>query len=85
MFVDTVDTIRVRSLLEFTHMAHKHTLLIGESGIGKTALINDFIDTQGTTVFDFRFFGKGRRHCRPWILSNRLNDDVNSDTFCKNA
>nr|CAB3238692.1 dynein heavy chain 8, axonemal-like [Phallusia mammillata] len=46
VFVDTVDTIRVRSLLEFTHTARKHTLIIGESGIGKTALINDFLDTQ---------------------------------------
>ena len=45
--MDTVDTIRVRSLLECTHTAHKHTLIVGESGIGKTALINDFIDTQG--------------------------------------
>ena len=48
--MDTVDTIRVRSLLEFTHTARKHTLIVGESGIGKTALINDFIDTQGCHV-----------------------------------
>lgn len=47
VFVDTVDTIRTRSLLEFAHMARKHTLIVGDTGIGKTALINDFLDTQG--------------------------------------
>lgn len=47
VFVDTVETIRTRSLLDFTHMARKHTLIIGEQGVGKTALINDFLDTQG--------------------------------------
>ncbi|CAK8694917.1 unnamed protein product [Clavelina lepadiformis] len=46
VFVDTVDTVRVRSLLEFAHMARKHTLIIGDRGIGKTALINDFLDMQ---------------------------------------
>ena len=28
-------------------MARKHTLVIGERGVGKTTLINDFLDTQG--------------------------------------
>ncbi|XP_077973667.1 uncharacterized protein LOC120348568 isoform X2 [Styela clava] len=46
VFVDTVDTIRTRCLLDFAHMARKHTLVVGESGIGKTALVNDFLDTQ---------------------------------------
>ena len=47
VFVDTVDTVRSRLLIEFAHAAGLNVLLIGPPGSGKTSLINDFLDRRG--------------------------------------
>ncbi|XP_029452717.1 dynein gamma chain, flagellar outer arm-like [Rhinatrema bivittatum] len=46
VFVETLDTIMVRTFLEYASMGSQHILLIGPPGSGKTAMINDFISTQ---------------------------------------
>ncbi|XP_035829673.1 dynein heavy chain 5, axonemal isoform X2 [Aplysia californica] len=46
VFVDTVDTIRTRILMEFSAASGRNVLLVGPHGSGKTAIINDFIDSQ---------------------------------------
>ncbi|XP_022081686.1 dynein gamma chain, flagellar outer arm-like [Acanthaster planci] len=45
IFVETVDTIRCRVILEFANLSNMHVLLVGPPGSGKTAMINDFINT----------------------------------------
>ncbi|XP_041462850.1 dynein heavy chain 8, axonemal-like [Lytechinus variegatus] len=45
VLVDTVDTIRTRVLLEFANLTNMHVMLLGPPGCGKTAMINDFINT----------------------------------------
>ncbi|XP_071801693.1 uncharacterized protein [Asterias amurensis] len=45
IFVDTVDTIRCRVILEFANLSNMHVLLVGPPGSGKTAIMNDFINT----------------------------------------
>ncbi|XP_073531710.1 dynein axonemal heavy chain 5-like [Phyllobates terribilis] len=45
-FIETQDTIIVRTFLEFASMGSQHVLLTGPPGCGKTALMNDFISTQ---------------------------------------
>ncbi|XP_071818739.1 dynein axonemal heavy chain 5-like isoform X4 [Apostichopus japonicus] len=45
IFVDTVDTIRTRVILEFANLSNMHVLLVGPPGCGKTVMINDFINT----------------------------------------
>ncbi|KAM4694307.1 uncharacterized protein O3C94_004765 [Discoglossus pictus] len=47
VFVETQDTMIVRTFLEYARMGSQHVLLIGPPGCGKTALMNDFISTQG--------------------------------------
>ncbi|XP_077977225.1 dynein axonemal heavy chain 8-like isoform X3 [Glandiceps talaboti] len=49
VFVDTIDTIRTRMLMEFASISAMNVLLIGPPGSGKTALINEFLDTQDPT------------------------------------
>ncbi|XP_070190368.1 uncharacterized protein [Littorina saxatilis] len=46
VFIDTVDTIRSRILMEFAAASGQNVLLVGPHGSGKTALINTFIDVQ---------------------------------------
>ncbi|XP_030850579.1 dynein heavy chain 8, axonemal isoform X3 [Strongylocentrotus purpuratus] len=45
VLVDTVDTIRTRVLMEFANLTNMHVMLLGPPGCGKTAMINDFINT----------------------------------------
>ena len=47
VFVDTIDTVRSRLLIEFAHAAGLNVLLLGPPGSGKTSLINDFLDRRG--------------------------------------
>ncbi|XP_070568705.1 dynein axonemal heavy chain 5-like isoform X4 [Ptychodera flava] len=49
VFVDTIDTIRTRMLMEFASISAMNVLLIGPPGCGKTSLINDFLDQQDPT------------------------------------
>ncbi|XP_018425842.1 PREDICTED: dynein gamma chain, flagellar outer arm-like [Nanorana parkeri] len=46
VFVETQDTIIVRTFLEYASMGSQHVLLTGPQGCGKTALMNDFISTR---------------------------------------
>ncbi|XP_053567991.1 uncharacterized protein LOC128657631 [Bombina bombina] len=46
VFVETQDTMIVRTFLEYACMGSQHVLLTGPPGCGKTALMNDFISTQ---------------------------------------
>ncbi|XP_018096048.2 dynein heavy chain 5, axonemal [Xenopus laevis] len=46
VFVETQDTMIIRTFLEYARMGSQHVLLTGPPGCGKTALINDFISTQ---------------------------------------
>ncbi|CAH1799095.1 unnamed protein product [Owenia fusiformis] len=46
VFVDTIDTIRTRILMEFACASKQHILLVGPPGAGKTVMINDFLDSQ---------------------------------------
>ncbi|KAM5165175.1 dynein axonemal heavy chain 5-like [Mantella aurantiaca] len=46
VFIETQDTIIVRTFLEYASMGSQHVLLTGPLGCGKTALMNDFISTQ---------------------------------------
>ncbi|XP_056421918.1 uncharacterized protein LOC130362045 isoform X2 [Hyla sarda] len=48
-FIETQDTIIVRTFLEYASMGSQHVLLTGPQGCGKTALMNDFISTQDRT------------------------------------
>ncbi|XP_077137822.1 dynein axonemal heavy chain 5-like [Ranitomeya variabilis] len=48
-FIETQDTVIVRTFLEFASMGFQHVLLAGPPGCGKTALMNDFISTQDRT------------------------------------
>ncbi|XP_059166583.1 dynein axonemal heavy chain 8-like [Physella acuta] len=50
VFVDTVDTIRTRILMEFSAASGMNVLLVGPHGSGKTALINDFINSQDPQI-----------------------------------
>ncbi|XP_068137634.1 dynein axonemal heavy chain 5-like isoform X2 [Hyperolius riggenbachi] len=46
VFIETQDTIIVRTFLEYASMGSQHVLLTGPPGCGKTSLMNDFISTQ---------------------------------------
>ncbi|XP_077343463.1 dynein axonemal heavy chain 5-like [Lithobates pipiens] len=46
VFIETQDTIIVRTFLEYASMGSQHVLLTGPLGCGKTALMNDLISTQ---------------------------------------
>lgn len=46
VFIDTIDTIRSRILMEFAAASGQNVLLVGPHGSGKTALVNTFIDAQ---------------------------------------
>ncbi|XP_069461306.1 uncharacterized protein [Ambystoma mexicanum] len=46
VFVTTIHTMIVRTFMEYASMGNQHVLLIGPPGSGKTAMINDFINTQ---------------------------------------
>ncbi|KAG9493712.1 hypothetical protein GDO78_001536 [Eleutherodactylus coqui] len=48
-FIETQDTVIVRTFLEYASMGSRHILLTGPRGCGKTALMNDFISTQDQT------------------------------------
>ncbi|KAM4043310.1 dynein axonemal heavy chain 5-like isoform 1-T1 [Anomaloglossus baeobatrachus] len=48
-FIETQNTIIVRTFLEFATMGSQHVLLTGPPGCGKTALMNDFISTEDRT------------------------------------
>ncbi|XP_067674368.1 uncharacterized protein [Haliotis asinina] len=50
MFVDTVDTMRTRILMEFAAASGQNVLLVGPHGSGKTTLINSFIDVQDSQL-----------------------------------
>ncbi|XP_064629693.1 uncharacterized protein LOC135488785 isoform X2 [Lineus longissimus] len=49
VFVDTVDTIRTRILMEFAVASQQNVMLVGPPGSGKTLMINDFVDSQDAT------------------------------------
>ncbi|MBN3318102.1 DYH6 protein, partial [Atractosteus spatula] len=51
VFVETIDTLAVRIFLEYADMASQNVLLVGSRGCGKSALLNDFINTQEKTNF----------------------------------
>ncbi|XP_060567478.1 dynein axonemal heavy chain 5-like [Ruditapes philippinarum] len=46
VFVDTVDTIRTRILMDFASASGQNVLLVGPPGSGKTTLIDEFMDFQ---------------------------------------
>ncbi|KAJ1151043.1 hypothetical protein NDU88_003830 [Pleurodeles waltl] len=46
VFVNTLDTMIVRTFMEYASMGNQHVLLIGPPGAGRTSVINDFISTQ---------------------------------------
>ncbi|XP_078503742.1 dynein axonemal heavy chain 5-like [Lissotriton helveticus] len=46
VFVNTLDTMIVRTFMEYASMGNQHVLLIGPPGAGRTSVINDFINTQ---------------------------------------
>ncbi|KAM8953036.1 dynein axonemal heavy chain 5-like [Pelodytes ibericus] len=46
VFIETEDTMIVRTFLEYASMGSQHVLLTGPPGCGKTALMNDLISTQ---------------------------------------
>ncbi|KAK3577475.1 hypothetical protein CHS0354_032326 [Potamilus streckersoni] len=46
VFVDTVNTIRTRLLMDFASASGQNVLLVGAPGSGKTTLINEFMDVQ---------------------------------------
>ncbi|XP_066569884.1 dynein axonemal heavy chain 8 [Amia ocellicauda] len=46
VFVETIDTLAVRTLMDYADMASQNVLLVGSAGCGKTALVNDFFNTQ---------------------------------------
>ncbi|XP_069830783.1 uncharacterized protein [Dendropsophus ebraccatus] len=48
-FIETQDTVIVRTFLEYASMGSQHVLLTGAPGCGKTALMNDLISTQDRT------------------------------------
>ncbi|XP_044146080.1 dynein axonemal heavy chain 5-like isoform X2 [Bufo gargarizans] len=49
IFIETQDTVIVRTFLEYASMGSQHVLLTGPAGCGKTALMNDFDSTQDRT------------------------------------
>ena len=42
--------IRTRLLMDFAYASGQNVVLVGPPGCGKTAMVNDFIDTQGTYI-----------------------------------
>ncbi|KAG8582082.1 hypothetical protein GDO81_007910 [Engystomops pustulosus] len=48
-FIETQDTVTVRTFLEYASMGSQHVLITGPPGCGKTALMNDFISAQDRT------------------------------------
>ncbi|XP_075124385.1 uncharacterized protein LOC142197756 [Leptodactylus fuscus] len=48
-FIETQDTVIVRTFLEYASLGSQHVLLTGPVGCGKTALMNDVISTQDRT------------------------------------
>ncbi|BFZ10052.1 hypothetical protein BsWGS_13093 [Bradybaena similaris] len=46
LFVDTVDTVRTRILMELSAASGRNVLLAGPRGAGKTALLNNFLSRQ---------------------------------------
>ncbi|XP_052807484.1 dynein axonemal heavy chain 5-like isoform X7 [Mya arenaria] len=50
VFVDTVDTIRTRILMDFASASGQNVLLVGAPGSGKTTLIDEFMDFQDSTT-----------------------------------
>ncbi|ESO89151.1 hypothetical protein LOTGIDRAFT_229063 [Lottia gigantea] len=46
VFIDSVNSIRTRILMEFAAASGQNVLLVGPHGSGKTSLINEFIDLQ---------------------------------------
>ena len=45
-FVETVDTMRARFLMELVSSVDRNVLLIGPKGCGKTCVINDFYSSR---------------------------------------
>ncbi|XP_052089132.1 uncharacterized protein LOC127725852 isoform X10 [Mytilus californianus] len=46
VFVDSINTIRTKILIDFASASGLNVLLVGPHGSGKTTLINDFMDLQ---------------------------------------
>ncbi|CAL1527205.1 unnamed protein product [Lymnaea stagnalis] len=46
VFIDTVDTIRTRLLVEFSAASGRNVLLVGPHGSGKTSILNDYMHSQ---------------------------------------
>ncbi|XP_055889445.1 dynein axonemal heavy chain 8-like isoform X4 [Biomphalaria glabrata] len=46
VFVDTIDIIRIRLLMEFSASSGRNVLLVGPHGSGKTSIINEYINSQ---------------------------------------
>jgi len=55
VFVDTVDTIRTRILMDFASASGQNVLLVGPPGSGKTTLIDEFMDFQGMHMTSLGF------------------------------
>ncbi|KAK6987321.1 dynein heavy chain 5 axonemal, partial [Biomphalaria glabrata] len=46
VFVDTIDIIRIRLLMEFSASSGRNVLLVGPHGSGKTSIINEYMNSQ---------------------------------------
>lgn len=46
VFIETVDTMRARFLMELVSSVDKNILLVGPKGCGKTCMINDFYSNR---------------------------------------
>ena len=49
--------IRVRLLMELARTSGRNILLVGPEGAGKSCLVNDFLDKQGTFYDELLYTG----------------------------
>ncbi|WAR07684.1 DYHG-like protein [Mya arenaria] len=74
VFVDTVDTIRTRILMDFASASGQNVLLVGAPGSGKTTLIDEFMDFQESNIYHRQGFVYGAKEGKKLKV---FIDDVN--------